>query len=130
RKLFLVAEPITESDAFTLVRWESPRVLLADGTTQDLLDTPWSHADAQWDSTTVKKDDSGKSIALTAQAAAVIEYALPADASRFLARASVDPKAKGKVRMLTVVGTDANEDKSSGLPVETDLAGLFGSGPV
>lgn len=131
RKLFLVAEPVAESDGFTPVFWQSPRVSLADGTEQLLTDKNWTRADAQWDSAKVQKDSAGKPTRLTAQASAVIEYALPAGAVRFKATAGVDAKgntdAHGHVRIFTVVGTETNEDRSPGLPVEVNLTELVGT---
>ncbi len=126
RKIFLVTEPIIESENSTLVFWQSPRVILADGTEQELTSKTWTRADAQWDSATLKKDAAGNVVSLTALAPAVIEYALPAGATRFVATAGVDPKAKVPVRIFTVVGTDTNEDMSPGLSVEVNLTELTG----
>ena len=126
RKLFLITEPAAESDTSTLVFWQSPRVVLADGTEQELASKAWTHADAQWDSASAKKDTAGKVFSLTALAPAVIEYALPAGAARFVATAGVDPKATGQVRIFTVVGTDTNEDTSAGLPIKINLTEITG----
>jgi hypothetical protein len=124
RKIFLITEPVVESDTSTLVFWQAPQVLLLDGTKQQLTDKAWIHADAQWDSASIKKEPVPS---ITALAPAVIEYELPTGAARFVAIAGVDPKADGHVRISTVVGTDTNEDTSSGLPVEVNLTELTGS---
>lgn len=134
RKLFLVAEPIAEADGFTPVFWQEPRLIMKDHSERLLAEKPWTRADAQWDSAAVKKDAGGKVIGLKAQASVVIEYALPADAVRFKATASVDVEAKsdthGHVRIFTVVGTPANEDEGAGLGVEVNLVDLIGPGAV
>lgn len=131
RKLFLVAEPVAESDGFTPAFWQSPRVLLADGTEQLITATPWIRADAQWDSAKIHKDSAGKPSRLTALASAVIEYALPPCAVRFKAVAGVDAKGNadthGHLRIFTVVGTEANEDLGPGLPIEIKLADVVGT---
>ena len=134
RKLFLVAEPVSEADGFTPVFWQSPRVLLTDGTEQLLTDKAWTQADAQWDSAKVKKATAEKQASLTAQASAIIEYALPPGAVRFKATAGVDSKGNadthGHVRIFTVVGTEKNEDLGPGLPVAVNLVELVGAESV
>jgi hypothetical protein len=86
-KLFLVAEPMTEADIFPPVFWRFPRIVMADGSERDLLAGPWTNADAQWDSASVKKDDAGRPATLNALARATIQYALPEGAVRFVASA-------------------------------------------
>lgn len=130
RKLFLVAEPLTEADANTGVFWRAPRVMLADGTVQELTASAWTQADAQWDSAKsfpAKAEEPGR---VTASAPALVEYALPAGAVRFTAIAGVAPTAQGHLRILTVVGTAANEDTGPGLPVAVDVSALVGTASV
>jgi hypothetical protein len=146
-KLFLVAEPVTETDNFTPVLWKEPRLVMNNGSERALTDQAWTGADAQWDSGAVKKDADGNILGLSAMATAVFEYALPSDAARFHATALVEtpgnaPAATSsdpRVRIFTVVGTDANEDKGVGLAIDVNLAvfgdpgdpgDLAGHGPV
>ncbi|MFT3781381.1 MAG: Melibiase subfamily [Nibricoccus sp.] len=129
-KLFLIAEPVSEADGFTPVFWRQPVLVMQDGSEIFLTDRDWTHADAQWDSAKAKKANDGQPPEITAQAAAVIEYALPVGAVRFKATAGVDPRNTGKVRIFTVVGTTINEDKGPGLPVEVDLRKLVGNDVV
>ncbi len=134
RALFLVAEPVGEFDGFVPVQWRAPRWVMADGTERPLADTAWTQADAQWDSAAVRKDEGERFPGLSAQASAVIEYAVPSGAVRFQATATVTvqqaQETPGSVRFLTVVGTAANTDEGAGLPVEVDLAALTGPAPV
>ncbi|MFT3830147.1 MAG: glycoside hydrolase family 27 protein [Opitutaceae bacterium] len=131
RALYLAADPVGEFDGFVPVLWSQPRWVLADGTEQPLTAQPWTHADAQWDSTKVAKD--GDQVrGLAAQAAAVIEYAVPAGAVRFRATVGIEPQynGPGAVRCLAVVGTEANTATGVGLPIEVDLAAFTGGSPV
>jgi hypothetical protein len=127
KKLFLVATPVHRGDdTFEAVLWEAPRFVLSDGRERPLSDFRWTSAEAQWDSTSFSKDAGGRVIGLSAQATAVIEYPIPAGATRFkatarFARAGESPS---QVRILTVVGTVANEDTRPGLPVEVALGEL------
>ena len=118
RKLFLVVQPLTNGDSFTAVCWRAPRLIMADGSERSLTELTWTQADAQWDSTKVKKAAPGQLPELSAQATATVEYALPAGAQRFKATALVDAKdtSKGQVRFLTVVGTAATKTKVSASP--------------
>lgn len=113
--------------------WHNPRFLFTDGSERPVGDLGWTSADARWDSAVVKEDASGVGT-LRAQAAAVIEYAIPAGAVRFRAAGTVEKHAAGEqrgcVRLLTVVGTDANEDRRPGLPVPVALAELGITGPA
>jgi alpha-galactosidase len=124
KKLFLVATPVQRGDdSFTPVLWQTPRFVFRSGRARPV--GSWVHAEAQWDSTAFKDGAHGKD--LHAQAAAIVELAIPAGAIRFEATARFkerDGKSQSQVRVLTVVGTDANEDKRPGLPVEVTLADL------
>jgi alpha-galactosidase len=133
RRLFLVAMPVSEADGFVPVLWQAPRFVFADGSERRLSAFPWVTADAQWDSAALTQTTDGTD-QLRAQAAAAIEYAIPAGAVRFRATARIEkPKEgepAGRVRLLTVVGTPANEDQRPGLPVEVPLAELGLTGEV
>jgi hypothetical protein len=132
QKLFLVATPVPRGDdTFQPVMWQAPRFVFGHGKERPLADFPWTHAEAQWDSTTFKDGAKGKD--LHAQAAAIVEFAIPAGATRFKATARFperDGKSPSQVRILTVVGTKANESQRSGLIVEVALSELGIAGAV
>jgi hypothetical protein len=132
RKLFLVATPVQQGDdTFQPVMWQAPRFVFRNGKERPLNEFPWTHAEAQWDSTAFKDGAGGKD--LHAQAAAIVEFAIPAGATRFKATARFperDGKSPSQVRILSVVGTSANEDPRPGLPVEVALADLGLAGEV
>ncbi len=134
RRLFLTATPLAEFDGVLLVLWQAPRFVFRDGRERPLADFPWTKADAQWDSAGWKKAEAGPTAELHAQPPAVIEYGIPAEAVRFRATARIArPEGGGgndQVRLLTVVGTEANEDRRPGLPVEVVLADLGIAGPA
>jgi alpha-galactosidase len=127
QKLFLVAAPVRQGDdTFQAVLWQAPRFVFRNGRERPLAEYRWTSAEAQWDSTSLTKDG------LLAQATAIIEYAIPDGALRFKAAARF-PKpgaSASKVRVLTVVGTSANEDKRPGLPLEVALTDLGIAGEV
>lgn len=128
KSLFLAAFPATVADGFASVAWESPRFAFPGGEERPLSDFAWTKADAQWDSAAVTAPREGAPGSLRAMAGAVVEYAIPPGAGRFLAEARVERQAgadtDSTIRILTVVGTDANEDRREALPVEVQLADL------
>jgi alpha-galactosidase len=127
KKLVLVATPVRRGDdAFQAVLRQSPRFVLQSGLEQSLADVQWTHAEGQWDNVSFSKDDTGKTVGLLAQATAIIEYPIPAGAVRFKAttRFPKPGESASEVRILTVIGTGANEDARPGLPVEVSLADL------
>ncbi len=132
RRLFLLAMPLSDIEGFLAVRWQNPRFVFADGNEHGLDEFPWVSADALWDSATFKKGSAGQASELRAQPAALVEYAVPAGARRFRASARLerpnDHETQDQVRVLTVVGTESNEDKRPGLPVEValDQLGIIG----
>lgn len=134
--LFLVLDPTPDGSDGDNAIWRDARWIMRDGSERLLTDTKWTHADALWDSTGVRKDKSGKPIGVGAQAASVTEYAVPAGAVRFKATGELEPKADahgpGSVRFLVVVGTPANQAKGPGLRVAVKLSelGLSGSARV
>jgi alpha-galactosidase len=145
RKLFLVAMPksrkissyltrdFSEPEGFPPVLWQNPRFVFAKGRERPLGAFPWSHADSQWDSAAFRKGKPRASAELRAQVPAVIEYAIPAGAERFKATVRIEKQESGgtgPVRVLTVLGTEANEDTRPGLPVEVMLAKLGITGEV
>ena len=135
KRLFLVATPVRQGDdTFQAVLWQTPRFVFRKGRERPLSDFRWTHAEAQWDSAAFAKDDAGQNAGLRAQTTAVIEFAIPAGAIRFKATARF-PKQEGamsasQVRILTVVGTTANQDQRPGLPVAVALADLGITGEV
>jgi len=68
------------------------------------------------------KSSTGQASELRAQPAVLVEYAVPDGARRFRATARLerpyDHQTQDRVRVLTVVGTESNEDMLLGLPVE------------
>jgi hypothetical protein len=107
---------------------------MKNGEVRSLTDLAWTSADAQWDSTAVRKDQMGKAEGISAQARVVIQYTLPAGSVRFKATGMVEKNGEGtgdgKVRFLTVVATRENEDLRPGLPVGVKLSELGVKGPV
>lgn len=133
-KLFLVLDPTGDGSDGDNGLWRDARFVLRDGSERPLTGLQWTHADALWDSTAVRKDKSGKPIGIAAQAASVTEYAIPADAVRFKATGELEHKSDeytgGSVQFLVVVGTPENEDKSTGVAVPINLADLGLSGSI
>jgi hypothetical protein len=127
QKLFLVAAPVRQGDdTFQAVLWQAPRFVFRNGRERPLAEYRWTSAEAQWDSTSLTKDG------LLAQATAIIEFAIPDGALQFKATARF-PKpgaSASEVRVLTLVGTSANEDKRPGLPIEVALTDLGIAGEV
>ena len=55
KKLFLLAAPVQRGDdTFQPVMWQSPRFVFRNGKERPLTEFPWTHAEAQWDSTAFK----------------------------------------------------------------------------
>jgi hypothetical protein len=127
-KLFLVLDPTADGSDGDRALWRDARLVLSDGTERALGAMAWTHADALWDSTRVRKDAAGKPTGVAAQAASVTEYALPSDAVRFKATAELEARADaakaGSVRFLVVVGTPNNESKAEGVAVPVELREL------
>ena len=131
--LVLVARPVADRDGFSQVVWRAPRFVFADGSVRSVTERPWLSADAQWDSATIRKEAGGALPSLVAQAAAVIDYAIPSGAVRFEATAAIDGAkgaGGGPVRILTVVGAPQNTDSGPGLTVNVPLSDLGLQGPV
>jgi hypothetical protein len=116
------------------VLWRSPKLVLADGSERPLTDLKWTHADACWDGTVVKKDKSGQVLGVAAEIPAFVEYALPAGAVRFRATGVVEGNGRGRppgpCRFLVVVGTPENTAAAPGVSVSVSLADLGLSGEV
>jgi len=133
-KLFLVLEPTEDGSNGDTGLWRDARLVFADGTEHTLDELKWTHADALWDSTAVRKDKAGHYLGLAAQAASVTEYALPPGATKFKAVASLEGEAgaarPGSIRFLVVVGTPANESRAAGVRVSVDLRQLGFAGVV
>ena len=134
RRLFLLATPLADIDGFLAVRWQNPRFVFADGSEHGLDEFAWVNADALWDSATFQKSSTGQASELRAQPAVLVEYAVPDGARRFRATVRLerpyDHQTQDRVRVLTVVGTESNEDRRLGLPVEVALDQLGIAGEV
>jgi len=127
-KLFLVVEPTADGNSGNNVLWASPRLVMADGTERPLTELKWTHADAPWDSASVKKDGSGQNrgISLSAQGGSVVEFALPADAVRFKASGRIENE-KGPdtpSRFLIVTAGAKDQAGSNSLPITVKLSEL------
>jgi alpha-galactosidase len=133
-RLFLVARPADLTGEWNRVLWRSPKLLFADGSERPLTDLKWTHADACWDSTAVKKGKSGEVLGVAAEIPAFVEYELPAGAVRFRAEAVAEGNGRGRppgpTRFLVVVGTPANTATAAGVRVPVSLADLGLSGGV
>lgn len=127
-RLFLVARPLDPTGEWNRVLWRAPRLVFADGTERPLTDWTWTHADACWDSTAVRKDKDGRVLGVAAEIPAVVEYTLPPGAVRFRATGVVQDNGRGlppgPVRFLVVVGSPANTATAPGLPVPVAFADL------
>jgi hypothetical protein len=134
QRLFLAAFPADERGGFVPVAWESPRFAFAGGVERPLADFKWTKADAQWDSAAISAPEGGKPAALRTLASALIEYAIPPGAERFKARVSAQRPSGARedsaVRILSVVGTEANQDRRDAVPMEIPLADIGMVGPV
>lgn len=128
KKLFLVVTPLDSTGEWNRILWRAPIVVSADGTQRPLTDLAWTHADACWDSTAVKKSPDGAVLGLAAENPSIIEYALPAGVVGFRATAVVESNgrghAPGPVRFMVVAGTPENESSAPGVPVPVTLADL------
>ena len=133
-RLFLVVQPADASGEWNRILWRAPRLVFADGMERPLTDLPWTHADAAWDSTAVKKDATGQTIGLGAEIPSIVEFALPSDAIRFRATGTVESNGRGlepgPVRFLVGVATRENEGTAAGLPVAVKLSELGCQGAV
>ncbi len=125
-KLILAVECTVEGTDRDLAVWQNARLVREDGSEHALSDMKWVSADALWDSAAVRKAGGAKPPAITAQPDCVIEYALPKEAVRFRATATVLGKAKGAspMRFLVVVGTPETDAKPATERVEVDLKAL------
>lgn len=127
-RLFLTARPLAVTAEWNRILWRDARLVLADGSERPLAELTWTHADACWDSTAVKKDGAGKPLGIAAEIPAVVEYALPAGATRFRATALVQSNGRGQspgpTQFLVVVGTPDNTDTGPGLPLPVALTDL------
>jgi hypothetical protein len=134
RTLFLAVRPIDPTGEWNRVLWRDARLVFADGTERPLGELTWTHADACWDSTAVKKDKDGRILGVGAEIPAVVEYALPPGAVRFRASGVVLDNGRGRkpgpARFLVVVGTSDNTPAASGVPVPVALAELGLPGTV
>lgn len=122
QQLFLCAEGNGQA------LWTNPRIHFSNGSSRPLADFKWSHADALWDSASIRPDAS----TLAAQAPARVIYEIPPGAARFTATAVVENRGyHGEaIRFLATVGRPANTDPRSAVPIPIDLASLGFDGPV
>lgn len=127
-RLFLVARPLATTGEWNRVLWRDPRLVMADGSERPLTESVWTHADACWDSTAIKRDESGAVLGIGAEIPAVVEYALPSGAVRFRATTEVLGNGRGQVpgpvQFLAVVAVDADLPDPRGVKVSVTLDDL------
>jgi hypothetical protein len=125
-RMILTAQPLDTSGEWNRILWREPRLVFADGTERPLTELTWTHADACWDSTAVKKDADGKALGVAAEIPALVEYDLPPGAVRLRATAIVESNgrghAPGPVRFLVAVDAPEATAATAALPVAVDLA--------
>lgn len=133
-QMFLLAQPDNPTGDWNRVLWRTPRLVFADGTEHPLGEWSWTHADACWDSTVMKKDEKGQILGLAAEIPAMAEYALPPGAVRFRATGLVQSNGRGlkpgPVRFMVVVGSPENTTQAAGVPVAVALPDLGFAGRV
>jgi hypothetical protein len=143
-KLFLLVDPTEDGDANDHALWIEPRLIFADGTERRLTELKWSHADALWDHVSTEEAPTGRAMShdgkpiafgLSTNGESVVEYTLPAGASRFTATVALDDAAVqasqgGTVRFLVVAAKPADEHPSPTIPVSLPLAELGLGGTV
>ena len=132
--LTLVAQPDAVSGEWNRVLWAQPTLGFADGSERPLTELSWTHADASWDSTAVKKDEAGQVLGIAAEIPAVVEYRLPEGAVRLRATARVLSNGRGHppgpTRFLVVVGRPENTARGEGVAVPVTLGELGLKGKV
>lgn len=143
-KLYLVADMTPDGNVGDNALWIDPKIVLADGSEQSLVDLEWTKADAQWDSAATTKAPRGREFShrgqpiasgIGALAGAVIEYPLPANAVRFKALGAVNDADGGKegggtLQFMVGVATPKTESSLSTLPVTVEFKDLGLDGTV
>ncbi|HEY6563635.1 MAG TPA: NPCBM/NEW2 domain-containing protein, partial [Pirellulaceae bacterium] len=98
KKLFLVVTDGGDGFACDWADWAEPR-LIVDGKETKLTDLNWKSASGEWGKVSVNKNADGKPLRIGGKdveygigthANSIIEYDLPAGATRFLARGGID----------------------------------------
>jgi len=106
KKLWLVATEGDEGQSSDWIAWLEPRVTHAGGVAK-LAETPWTRADAAWGKTQRGKNCTGGPIVVDGRtwtegigshAYSVTEFELPANATRFTARAAIDEEGSKQGR--------------------------------
>jgi hypothetical protein len=142
-KIILVADNAGDGSNGDHALWVAPRFVLADGREVPATATPWLNADALWDSAQTTSSEKpramkylGTAVAsgISAQATAVITYAVPAGAARFLATGVVNEATNasdgGSVRFRVALATPATESREPGVAVAVSLNELGFTGAV
>ena len=121
KTLVLFVDPTDDGVAADSALWIEPTLVLSDGRTEPLSELKWTHADALWDSTAIRRSTERRTLtfrgrrieaAISTLAASRIEYALPPDAVRFTATGAIDERVKppatgGTVRFVVATGPPA-----------------------
>jgi alpha-galactosidase len=137
-KLFLLVDPTDDGDANDHALWIEPRLVFADGTERRLTDLKWTHSDALWDQVSIEKAPSGRPMShggkpiafgFSTNGESIVEFALPAGATRFTATtalddAAVQAKGGGTVRFLVFASKPSDEHPTPTMPVKLSLTEL------
>jgi alpha-galactosidase len=143
KTLVLVVDPTDGGGTGDSALWIEPTLVLSDGRTQPLTELQWTHADALWDSASVRRSTEGRALtvrgrrieaALSTLAASRIEYALPPDVVRFTATGAIDERVRppaegGTVRFVVATGPQA-DDAAAGVRISVALRELRLTGSV
>jgi hypothetical protein len=142
-RLVLHVDPTEDGVAGDSALWIDPTLVFADGRTQPLVDLPWAHADALWDSASIRRATPASPLAfrghaveaaIATRAASRIEYGLPSGVVRFKAWGAIDERAspaeKSSVRFVVAVATPATENSAPGIRIPVALAEIGVGGRV
>ena len=143
KTLVLFVDPTGDGVAGDSALWLEPTLVFKDRRRQPLSELQWTHADALWDSASIRRSTERRPLTFRGQAIAAaistlaasrIEYALPPDVVRFTATGAIDervkpPAAGGTVRFVVATGPQANAATAS-VPIRVTLRELGLSGSV
>jgi hypothetical protein len=102
RRLVLVVDGGEDGSGWDHALWVEPRLVMADGSERRLTDMTWTQASAGWGEVSCERAPSGGPMSVDgrpvrfgigAHARSLVEYALPAGATRFEAKGAIDDAA-------------------------------------
>ena len=142
KTLVLFVDPTDDGVTGDSALWVEPTLVLSSGRTQPLSELKWTHADALWDSASVRRPTERRALtfrgrnieaAISTLAASRIEYILPPEVVRFTATGAIDERVKppadgGTVRFVVATGPQT-DDATAGVRIDVALRelGLTGS---